>query len=307
MKQMNYETRLMGVILGIVLALGSADARAADPVAVWEVVSTSRKQLDDGRMLLMPDGKTSTGIPWTLTRDTVDFGSEGKASAQAGGTYFRGNFVGGWSLHARVLMNNASIKSEIVAPPQMPQTAGESMVGEKPSPALTDSIVDLWEMVAVVPRTNKFIRLTCDFTPNNLVLDGDRKIATYEVSNGAVILNFVDPQFGRIVLTEKRDNVLSGKGKAVKRQFWNVQFTRVQRLAVYRTTENKDFILYNNNRVNSPRYTPDYYSTFYWYFYTDKGKRHLLFRSREPKLTAGGRKISWYGQDMVLVAGQPPR
>ena len=55
------------------------------------------------------------------------------------------------------------------------------------------------------------------------------------------------------------DNVLSGRTKPVKRKYWDIKFVRVQRQAVYRTTDKKDYILYTNNRVNSPRYTADYY------------------------------------------------
>jgi hypothetical protein len=72
-------------------------------------------------------------------------------------------------------------------------------------------------------------------------------------------VKFIDPQFGRIVLVEKQDNVLSGRTKPVKRKYWDIKFVRVQRQAVYRTTDKKDYILYTNNRVNSPRYTADYY------------------------------------------------
>ncbi|QDV50327.1 hypothetical protein Enr17x_23650 [Gimesia fumaroli] len=305
---MTTEMKRMGVILGILLGLGSMTAEAAEPVAVWEVVTTYRKHLDnDGRLTLMSDGKTSTGLPWALSGSFVDFGKEGKATPLQGGDFYKGNWVGGWVIHGRVLMNNAFIKSEVVVPVQMPKTAGETLVGSRPTIALKDSIVDLWEMVAVVPRTNQFIRLTCDFTPNNLVLDGDRKIGTYEFHGPTVIVNFIDPQFGRIAFVEKPDNVLTGKGKPVKRKFWSVRFTRVQRQAVFRTAENKDFILYNNNRINSPRYTPDFYSTFYWYYSSEKGKRRLFFRSREPKLTAGGRGVAWYDQKMILTAGSLPR
>ena len=172
--------RRFGVVLGIVLSVGIATAAAADPVSVWEVVTTYRKQLDNGRLQLLSDGKTDKGIPWTFNRGTVDFGREGKASARAGGTFFKGNWVGGWQLNARVLMNNATLQTEPAAPVTLPKSSGETMIGSKPSAALKDSIADLWELIAVVPRTNKFIRLTCDFTSNDLVLDGDRKIATYE-------------------------------------------------------------------------------------------------------------------------------
>ena len=295
------------ILLGILLVCGTATVQAAEPICVWEVVSTYRKHLDDGRLTLLSDGKTDTGLPWTLTGDTVDFGKEGIAKPLPGGTYYKGNWIGGWQLHGRVLMNNATIKSEIVTPETMPDTAGESMIGTKPAPGLQDSIVDVWEFVAVLPGTNSFIRLTCDFTPNKLVLDGDRKIGTYEFQKSAVVINFLDPQFGRVVFVEKPDNVLSGKGKAVNRKRWNLQFARVQRQTVYQTAENKEFVLYTNNRVNSPRYTPDFWSTFYWYPIIEKGKRVIYFRSREAKMTAGGRALEWYDQKMVFVAGVPPR
>ena len=305
---MNSKTKKrFGVILGILLGFGTAIAGAADQVSVWEVVTTYRKNLDNGRLTMMSDGKTDKGLPWTLIRDTVDFGRECKASPRAGGAFYKGSWIGGWNIHGRVLMNGVTLKSEFVAPPQMPKTAGESLIGTRPTIALKDSIVDLWEFMAILPGTNKFIRLTCDFTPNNLVLDGDRKIGTYEFQKRAVIVNFIDPQFGRIAFMEKQDNVLSGKGKPVNRKYWNLKFARVQRQAVYKTSDNKDFILYTNNRVNSPRYTSDYYTTFYWYFNTEKGKRRLMFRSREATLTAGGRGISWYDQKMLLIAGRPPR
>ena len=298
----------LGVILSLVLSLGISNLKAAEPVAVWEVVTTYRKQLDaDGRLTLMSDGKTDKGLPWSLNGSTVDFGREGKASPLTGGAFYKGNWIGGWVLHGRVLMNGVTLKNETVAPVAMPQKAGESLIGTKPGLSLKDSIVDLWELVAVLPGTNQFIRLTCDFTPNNLVLDGDRKIGTYEFHGATVIVNFLDPQFGRIAFTEKPDNVLSGKGKPVNRKYWQLSFTRVQRQAVFRTSDNKEFVLYTNNRVNSPRYTPDFYSTFYWYFSNEKGKRSLFFRSREPKLIAGGRGVDWYNQKMVLIAGRLPR
>lgn len=306
MNLMISKAKQFGVILGILVGL-STSAEAADQIAEWEVVTTYRRHLDNGRLKLMSDGKTDKGLPWTLIRDTVDFGREGKATPRTGGAFYKGNWVGGWNIHARVLMNNATLKTEIVTPAVMPKTAGETLIGTKPAIALKDSIVDLWELVAIVPKTNTFIRLTCDFTPNKLVLDGDRKIGTYEFQKRAVIVNFIDPQFGRVVLLEKQDNVLSGKTKPVKRKYWNIKFTRVQRQAVYKTTDNKDFILYTNNRVNSPRYTSDYYTTFYWYYYTEGGKRQLLLRSRKATLTNGGRGLSWYGQKMALIAGRPPR
>lgn len=297
----------LGVVLGIVLSVGTATAGAADPVSVWEVVTTYRKQLDNGRLQLMSDGKTDKGIPWTFNRGTVDFGREGKASARAGGTFFKGNWVGGWHLNARVLMSNVTLATEPAAPFALPKSSGQSMIGSRPSAALKDSIADLWEFMAIVPGTNRFIRLTCDLTSNNLVLDGDRKIATYEFQKKAVVVKFVDPQFGRILFIEKQDNVLSGRTKPIKRKYWSIKFVRVQRQAVYRTTDNKYYILYTNNRVNSPRYTSDYYSTFNWYYYKQDGKRRLAFRSRETKLSAGGREINWNNQKMVLIAGRPPR
>lgn len=305
---MSLKTKQISLILGVLLGIGTATAGAADQIAEWEVVTTYRKHLDgNGRLKLMSDGKTDKGLPWTLIRDTVDFGREGKASPRTGGAFYKGNWIGGWNIHARVVMNNVALKSEIVAPVVIPKMAGESLIGTRPTIALNDSIVDLWEFVAVLPGTNTFIRLTCNFTPNNLVMDGDRKIGTYEFQKRAVIVNFVDPQFGRIAFMEKQDNILSGKGKPVNRKYWKLTFTRVQRLAVYKTSDNKDFVLYTNNRINSPRYTSDYYTTFYWYFYTEGGKRRLLLRSREATLTAGGRGLSWYGQKMVLTAGRPPR
>ncbi|EDL57034.1 hypothetical protein [Gimesia maris] len=295
------------ILWGILLVCGTATVQAAEPICVWEVVTTYRTYLDDGRMTLMSDGKSDKGLSWTIIRDSVDFGREGKAVRRADGTFFKGNWIGGWHLNARVIMNNAIIKSEYVAPETMPKDAGESLIGTKPAPGLQDSIVDLWEFVAILPGTNRFIRLTCDFTPNKLVLDGDRKIGTYEFQKSAVVVNFIDPQFGRIVFAEKPDNVLSGKGKAVNRKRWELQFTRVQRQAVYKTADNKDFILYTNHRVNSPRYTPDYYTTFNWYFYTEGGTRRLACQSGDATLSAGGRELTWSGQKMILIAGVPPR
>jgi len=289
------KAKQLRIILGILLSFGAAIAEAADQVSVWEVATTYRKFLDNGRLTLMSDGKTNKGYPWTLNRGTVDFGREGKAAPHAGGTFYKGNWVGGWNLHARVLMNNVILKTEPVAPAVMPNTAGESLVGTKPSIALKDSIVDLWEFVAVLPGTNTFIRLTCDFTPDNLVLDGDRKIGTYEFQKRAVIVNFIDPQFGRIALLERQDNVLSGKGKPVNRNYWNLTLTRVQRQAVYKTSDNKDFILYTNNRMNSPRYNPDYQTAFYWYYHTAGGKRTTpMCRGKAATLAAGGRELIWY-------------
>ncbi|QDV16886.1 hypothetical protein Pan153_15200 [Gimesia panareensis] len=301
-------TVVKGTCWGVMLlCLGTVTVQAAEPISTWEVVTTFRRPLDeDGRITLMSDGKTSKGLPWKLDGNTVDFGKEGSAKPLLNGAFYKGNWVGGWVLHARILMNNVSLKSEIVAPPVMPKTAGETMVGTRPARALNDSIVDLWEFVAILPGTNKFIRLTCDFTPNNLVLDGDRKIGTYEIDKRTVIIKFLDPQFGQVAFTEKQNNVLSGKGKPVNRKYWKLSFTRVQRMAVYRTDKNSDFIIYNNNRINSPRYTPDYYSTFYWYFDSKDGKRQLMFRSREPKMLASGRRVEWYDLKMVLVAGRPP-
>lgn len=297
----------LSIILGILLGLGTATAEAADQIAEWEVVTTYRKHLENGRLKLMSDGKTSKGLPWTLIRDTVDFGREGKASPRSGGTFYKGNWVGGWNIDARVLMNNVTLKSEFVAPVVMPKTAGESLIGTKPSIALKDSIVDLWEFVAVLPGTNTFIQLTCDFTPNNLVLDGDRKIGTYEFQKRALIVNFIDPQFGRIALMEKQANVLSGKGKPVNRKYWNLIFTRVQRQSIYRSKDNKDLVLYTNNRVHSPRYTPDYKTTFNWYYNREKGKPILYIRGIATKLTAGGQGLTWYGETLGLIAGRPPR
>ncbi|QDV51144.1 hypothetical protein [Gimesia fumaroli] len=301
------KTKQFILILGILLGYGIATAGAADQIAVWEVVTTYRGHLDDGRLILMSDGKTSKGLPWTLIRDKVDFGREGSAVPRLGEAFYKGNWIGGWHLNGRVLMNGVTLKSEFVTPVLMPKTAGQSLIGTKPAIALKDSIVDLWEFTAVLPGTNKFIRLTCDFTPNNLVLDGDRKIGTYEFHGRSVIVNFLDPQFGRVAFVEKPDNVLTGKGKPVNRKYWKLQFSRVQQQAVYKTTDNKNFIFYTNNRVNSPRYTPDYWTTFNWYFYTVGGKRHLTCRSSGATLSAGGRELTWAGQKMVLIAGVPPR
>lgn len=295
------------ILSGILLVGGFATVEAAEPVCVWEVVSTYRKHLDDGRLTLMSDGKTSTGLPWTLIRDTVDFGKEGKAEPRAGGAFYKGNWVGGWNIDARVIMNNATLKTEIVAPETMPQEAGQSMIGTRPSPGLQDSIVDVWEFVAILPGTNSFIRLTCDFTPNKLVLDGDRKIGTYEFQKSAVVVNFLDPQFGRVVFVEKPDNVLSGKGKPVNRKLWNLEFTRVQRMAIYRSQDNKDLVLYTNNRAHAPRYTSDYQTTFNWYFTPVGRQKKLMIRGLEAKQAAGGRKLTWYGEDLVLIAGSPLR
>ncbi|WP_232107414.1 hypothetical protein [Gimesia alba] len=305
---MTTKIKRTGVILGILLSLGTLAAGAAEPVSVWEVATTYRKHLEaGGRLVLMPDGKTSKGLPWTLIRDTVDFGREGKAEPKAGGTFYKGNWIGGWNIDARVLMNGVTLKSEIVAPVTMPPNAGESMVGTKPTLALKDSIVDLWEFVAVLPGTTRFVRLTCAFTPDNLVLDGDRKIGTYEFHGTTVIVNFIDPQFERVAFVEKPNNVLSGKGKPVNRKFWKLTFTRVQRQAIYRSKDNKDLVLYTNNRAHSPRYRPDYHTTFNWYSTIEKGKRQLKIRGVGAAVAAGGRKLSWYGEDLVLIAGRPPR
>lgn len=295
------------ILWGILLVCGTATVQAAEPVCVWEVVTTYRKHLTDGRLTLMSDGKTDKGLPWTLIRDTVDFGQEGKADPRAGGAFYKGNWVGGWNIDARVIINNATLKTEIVAPETMPKEAGESMIGTKPAPGLQDSIVDVWEFVAILPGTNSFIRLTCDFTPNKLVMDGDRKIGTYEFQKSAVVVNFVDPQFGSVVFAEKPDNVLSGKGKAVNRKRWDLKFTRVQRLAIYRSQDNKDLVLYTNNRAHAPRYTPHYQTTFNWYFTQVGRQKKLMIRGLEAKQSAGGRKITWYKEDLVLIAGVPLR
>ncbi|QDT43013.1 hypothetical protein Pan241w_31080 [Gimesia alba] len=302
------QVKQLSFIIIFFLSCEAGSILAAEQLALWEVVSTYRRNLDaNGRLALMSDGKTAKGLPWTLIRDKVDFGREGSASSHASGTYYRGNWIGGWNLHARVLMNGVTLKSKIVAPVLMPKTAGESLIGTKPAIALKDSIVDLWELVAVLPGTNKFIRLTCDFTPNNLVLDGDRKIGTYEFHGRSVIVNFLDPQFGRVAFVEKPDNVLTGKGKPVNRKYWKLQFIRVQRQAVYKTTDGKDFIFYTNNRVNSPRYTSDYWTTFDWYFLVKDGKRRLRCRGGDVSFTAGGRELTWANQKMILIAGRPPR
>ena len=194
------------------------------------------------------------------------------------------------NIDARVLMNGVTLKHEIVAPVTMPPDAGESMVGTKPTLALKDSIVDLWEFVAVLPGTTRFARLTCDFTPDNLVLDGDRKIGTYEFHGTTVIVNFIDPQFERVSFVEKPDNVLSGKGKPVNRKFWKLSFTRVQRQAIYRSKDGKDLVLYTNNRAHSPRYKPDYHTTFNWYSTIKNRKPQLSIRGSRAVMTAGGRK-----------------
>ncbi|WP_339728253.1 hypothetical protein [uncultured Gimesia sp.] len=306
MMEMFSKASRLGIILGIQLVIGAGTAEAAEQISVWEVVTTYRKHLNNGRLTLMSDGKTSKGLPWALIRDTVDFGKQGKASPRAGGTFYKGNWVGGWNIDARVLMNGVTLKSEIVAPAVMPKTAGESLIGTKPTIALKDSIVDLWEFVAVLPGTNVFIRLTCDFTTNKLVMDGDRKIGTYEFHGPTVIVTFVDPQFGRIPFVERTDNVLTGKGKPVNRTYWKLQFTRVQRQAVYRSKDGKDLVLYSNNRVHSPRYTPDYKTTFNWYYNIEKGKPKLYIRGLGTKLTAGGRGITWFGENLALIAGRPP-
>ncbi len=296
-----------GFIAGVLFCLAMVSAQAAEPVSVWEVVTTYRKHMEGNRLTLMSDGKTSTGLPWKLLGTTVDFGREGKAEPRAGGAFYKGNWVGGWNIDARVVMNNMTLKSEIVAPPPMPPEAGESLIGTKPARSLNDSIVDLWEFVAVLPGTNKFIHMTCDFTPDNLVLDGDRKIGTYEIDKRTVIANFLDPQFGRVAFTEKQNNVLSGRGKPENRKYWNLQFTRVQRLAVFRSKDQKDLVLYTNNRVHSPRYTPDYHTTFNWYFATVDRKRQLFIRGLPAEVKAAGRVLTWYGEDLALIAGRPMR
>ena len=96
-RSMVLKIKRLGVILGILISLGTLAVGAAEPVSVWEVATTYRKHLESGgRLVLMPDGKTSKGLPWTLIRDTVDFGREGKAEPRAGGTFYEGNWVGGW-------------------------------------------------------------------------------------------------------------------------------------------------------------------------------------------------------------------
>lgn len=225
---LNLKINLFVIVLGILLGLNPATSTAADQISEWEVVTTYRGHLDaNGRLRLMTDGKTDKGLPWTLIRDKVDFGREGSAVARSGGTFFKGNWIGGWHLNARVLMNGVTLQSETVAPVIMPKTAGETLIGTRPTVALNDSIVDLWEFIAILPGTNTFIRLTCDFTPNNLILDGDRKIGTYEFQGRSVIVNFVDPQFGRVAFLEKPDNLLTGRGKPVNRKYWKLQFVRV--------------------------------------------------------------------------------
>lgn len=301
-------TVVKGTCWGVMLlCLGTVTVQAAEPISTWEVVTTFRRPLDEnGRLTLMSDGETSKGLPWKLVGTTVDFGREGSAKPHAGGSFYKGNWIGGWHLDARVIMNYVTLKSKIVAPPPMPKTAGESMIGTKPARALSDSIVDLWEFVAVLPGTNRFIRLTCDFAPNKMVLDGDRAIGTYEVDKRTVIVKFFDPQFGQVAFTEKQNNVLSGRGKPVNRKYWDLKFIRVQRQAIYRSEDKKDMIFYTNHRVNSPRYTSDYYTTFYWYYTPVDGKPHLWIRSSGAELTAGGRALKWGNSTLVLVAGRPP-
>ncbi|MEQ8851495.1 hypothetical protein [Gimesia sp.] len=119
-------------IAGVLICLAVVSAQAAEPVSVWEVVTTYRNPLDgDGRLTLMSDGKTSKGLPWTLQGETVDFGREGKAERQVGGAYYKGNWVGGWNLHARVLMNGVSLKTKTATPVAMPPNAGETMLGRQ--------------------------------------------------------------------------------------------------------------------------------------------------------------------------------
>lgn len=299
--------RRLGVVLGILLSIGTVTVGAADTVYVWEVVTTYRKHLENGRLQLMSDGKTDQGLEWTFKGNKVDFGREGDASPRADGAFFKGNWIGNWHLNARVLMSHTTLLTEPSVAVQMPEAAGESMIGTSFPSDLKDSIVDLWEFIAFVPKTNQFIRLTCSLTSNNLVLDGDRKIGTYEVEKRAITVKFVDPKFGEIEFKQNRNKILAGRTKTINRQYWDMKFVRVQKQAVYRTEDNDDYILYTNNRVNSPVYTEDYWTTFNWYFYIEDGKRRLAFRSKEAQLSPDGSGIIWNNEKMILIAGQPPR
>ena len=66
-------------------------------------------------------------------------------------------------------------------------------------------------------------------------------------------------------------------------------------------------MLYTNNRAHAPRYTPHYQTTFNWYFTQVGRQKKLMIRGLEAKQSAGGRKITWYKEDLVLIAGVPLR
>ena len=302
---------LSALVLAIAPSLTKADpADEAVPVSVWEVATSYREFLSpSGRLRLLPDGKTESGIEWTLDGGVLNFGPHGSAELHNGGVYARGYWKRGPVFCGRLVMSNASLKTEPAAKVAVSKTAGQTLVGTRPVGPLADTIVDVWEFVATVPGTKKLIRLTTDFTADNQVLDGDRKIATYAIQRRAVTVTFIDDQFGKLVLTGRSPNVFSGRTKARKGRAWNVQFTRVQKQSVYRAGDNKTtYVLYTNNRVNSPRFTPDFDTSWHWFFYVDSDNiRRLWLRTNAAVLSADGRQWTMSAQKAVLIEGQPPK
>jgi hypothetical protein len=288
----------------------SQDASASTAtVTVWEIVTPFREYVEpDGRLKLLADGTTQSGLQWSLDQGVLKLGPSGSAKFYNDGLYARGKWPGGQHLNGRLLMSNASLATEPATNTTVSETAGQTWVGNRPDGPIANSIVDLWEFIATVPRTNKLIRLTVDLTEDKQVLDGDCRIGTYMVQRRAVSINFIDAQFGKIVLVEKSPNVLSGRSRASKGQAWNLQLTRVQKQSLYRNDDKTTkYMLFTNNRVNSPRYTPDFDSTWHWYFYADGSIRRLWLRNDAAVLSPDGRQWTMSGQKADLVEGTPPK
>lgn len=288
----------------------SQDASTAATIAsVWEVVTPFREHITPGgRLKLLKDGTTESGLQWRIDDGVLMLGSSGSAKFYNGGIFARGKWPGGQHLNARLLMSDVLLASEQAVVASLPEAAGETWVGSRPSGPIATSIEDLWELVAAIPKTKKFMRLTVAFTADKQVLDGNRKIGTYAIQRRAVSIDFVDKQFGRVVVTEKSPNVLSGRSRARNGKAWNLQFTRVQKQAMYRTDDKTTkYLLFTNNRVNSPRYTSDFDSTWHWYFYADGNIHRLWLRNDAAVLTPDGRQWSMSGQKAELIEGTPPK
>ena len=309
MSQLTRPTVATFVLVAVnLLLLKNAESEDATTIAsVWEVVTPFREHITpDGRLKLLKGGTSESGLEWRIDEGVLMLGPSGSAKFYNGGLFARGKWPGGQQLNARLLMNDAALESEQAAVAALPETAGQTWAGERPSGPIANSIEDLWEFVATVPRTKKFIRRTVAFTADKQVLDGNRRIGTYAIQRRAVSIEFVDDQFGKVVVAEKTPNVLSGRSKARNGQAWNLQFARVQKQAMYRTDDKTaKYLLFNNNRVNSPQYTSDFDSTWHWYFYPDGTVRRLWLRNDAAVLTPDGKQWAMSGQKAELIEGTP--
>jgi hypothetical protein len=143
-------------------------------------------------------------------------------------------------------MINFVLDSEVLAPPDE-AASGEEKKLDSP---FASNLIGAWELTASTRRKGKQLFLSLNLTENGILLDENRKIATWSVDQkNKITFDFVDGRFEEAVLGNKNADKLFGKARS-GRDAWTLTLDRIRAVAVCNTDRLGKITLHSNGRID---------------------------------------------------------